>query len=123
MLFKLKWRVSYKTVRFNTLDGDLSKNQFCRYKRGFLVRQHPKNNHHIVFIENLNTSEMEEAQIINGDEMYYDEFELPNGRILRLLSKKKKYWDTAKIPNYPQPSKEITDEEISEIVKDDNLWQ
>lgn len=130
---KLKWLVSYETLKFDTSDGDLGKNQFARWKGQTYVRQHPKNNHQFIIFgisntnetetETLDTTGMEEVQVIDERGAYYDEFRLPDGRTLRVPSTKKKYWDTAKIANHPQPSKEVSTEEINEITKDDGLWQ
>lgn len=119
---KLKWRVSYETLKFNTPDGDLDRNQFCRFKNGHLIRTKPKNNAQFDWVETLNTTGMQEVFVAEERGAYYDEFALPSGRIFRISSTKQKYWDVAKIPNHPQPEKEVTEAEIQEIIKDDHLW-
>ena len=119
----LEWKVSYETILFDTLDGDIDKDQFCRWKGGFLIRNNPKNNANNFFVERLDTDGMEEVFITDEKGAYYDEFILPSGRKYRIPSTKSNYDPMRTVKNYPQPSKEVTDTEITEIIKDDGLWQ
>ena len=120
---KLKWVCSYETLKFDTPDGDIDSGQFCRYRGKFLVRLHPKNNRQWSRVAELDTSGMKEIFLVEGENMYYDVFSLPDGRLLRLASRKEEYNSLRSVKNYPQPTKEVTDSEISFFTKDDHLWQ
>ena len=117
---KLKWRGSYETLKFNTVDGDLHKDQYA-IETSFLtlpdgtqesidtiyVRKHPENNTQFVVLDpdNLTSpsekqallSTMTKVEIVPGERAYYDEFVLPSGRIYRVASAKKDYKDLAKV--------------------------
>lgn len=119
----LKWRLSYETIKFNTPDGDLSKGQYAvAPKGGFYVRRHPQNNYQFLRAEKLDpTLDIEEVQIVEGESMFYDEFELPNKRILRFPSTQNDYRALA-VKNASGRNKDVTSQEIQEITKDDDKW-
>lgn len=129
---KLKWIHSYETVKFNTPDGDMHKNQYAVIGETIFVRKHPENNNQFVALDpdNLMTNTeleallatMEEILVVPGEKMYYDEFELPDGRKYRVSSSKKDYEDLAK-PNAKAKEKTVTNAEIIEIKKEDDKWQ
>ena len=125
--YKNKWLGSYETLKFDTLDGDLDFNQYVVQDNGYYVRTKPKDEAQFEFVETLDTTGMEEVNIVEGEKCYYDEFltakganaiwkeapeEMPSEGILRLPSTGKDYWDTAKIKNYPQPERF---EEVAEL--------
>jgi len=119
--YKNKWLGSYETLKFDTADGDLDFGQYAVVEGGDLVRTKPKNEAQFEFVdENYDVSDLNEVKIIEGEHCYYDEFltakgaeavwaeipkEMPAGGIIRIRSNGKKYWDTARIENYPQPEK------------------
>jgi len=118
--YKNKWLGSYETLKFNTADGDLDFGQYAVVEGGNLVRTRSKDEAQFDFVEELDTTGLEEVNIIEGEHCYYDEFltakgaeavwaetpkEMPEGGIIRIQSTAKKYWDTARIKNHPQPEK------------------
>lgn len=127
----LKWVHSYETVKFDTEDGDLHKGQFAKYNGGHLIRVHPENNNQFVLAEkyyegkDINIQDilsgLTEVSILAEENMYYDEFLLPNGRKFREKSTKQKYKDLSK-PNAEKRTRKVTDSEINDIQKEDNQW-
>jgi len=118
--YKNKWLGSYETLKFDTADGDLDFGQYAVVEGGNLVRTRPKDEAQFDFVEELDTEGLEEVNIIEGEHCYYDEFltakgaeavwaeipkEIPAGGIIRIRSNGKKYWDTARIKNHPQPER------------------
>ena len=122
---KLIWAVSYETILFDTVDGDLGKEQYAiNPKGGWFVRKHPKNNHQFVNTDNpSDIVEKDEVQIMDMRGAYYNVFNLPNGRSLRIQSTHEKYNGLRYVKDYSQPKKSVADAEIAEITKDDHLWQ
>ena len=121
----LKWIGSYETYKFNTSDGDLSLGKYAKVPSGgFYVRRHPKNNYQFLHIKELNPSiDIEEVQIVQGEMMFYDKFVIPSdNRLLRVPSTGKKYRDLAK-KNPINPTKSLTDQEINEIKKEDDIYK
>lgn len=121
----LKWRHSYKTVKFNTADGDLSKGQYAKHPvSGWYVRRHPKNNFQFLHVWELDPAlDTEEVAHIPGQYAYYDEFIDPvNKRIIRLPSTSQAYSALA-IKNASPLSKDLTNNEITQIKKDDKNWK
>lgn len=120
---KLKWLCGYETLKFDTPDGDLDKNQYAiNPNGGYFIRRHPKNNFNFVSVEKLDAIGMKRVKILE-EKAYYNEFELPDKRTLRIPTTGEEYWKVGKVKDYPQPQKEVTDTEIKEITKDDKLWQ
>jgi len=118
--YKNKWLGSYETLKFDTADGDLDFGQYAVVEGGNLVRTRPKDEAQFDFVEELDTEGLEEVNIIEGEHCYYDEFltakgaeavwaeipkEIPASGIIRIQSTAKKYWDTARIKNHPQPER------------------
>ena len=124
---KLKWLSSYETIKFDSLDGDLGKDEYAKHplrSDTWFVRKHPKNNFQfLVTKDSADILGKMEIQIADPRGSYYDEFELPDKRTLRIPSTRKEYWDRGELPDAPQPVKEVDDLEIAEIIKDDDLWQ
>jgi len=125
--YKNKWLCSYETICFDTKDGDIDKNEYAVTQGGYLIRTKPKDEAQFEFVEELDTTGMEEVHIVEGEHCYYDEFltakgaeavwgeekkEIPTGGVIRIQSTGKKYWDTARIKNHPQPEKVEMVEEL-----------
>lgn len=128
---KLKWLCSYETIKFDTPDGDIHKGQYAVWEGRHIMRLHPENNHQFTILEAQDDQEfdipkmidgLEEIHVLEGEKMYYDEFELPEGRKLRMPSTQRKYRDLA-VKNAPPRTKTATTQEITEFKKDDHLWQ
>ena len=120
--YKNKWLCSYETLKFDTLDGDLDIGQYAVTEGGYYIRTKPKTESQFEFVKKeYDVSKLKEVRILEGEHCYYDEFLtavgaevlwgisedkiLPSGGKLRLQSTGKKYWDTARIKDYPQPEK------------------
>ena len=118
----LTWICSYETYKFNTADGDLGKGQYAKKGNRFIVRRHPKNNYNTISVKQLNPQlDIEEVTIIENEHMYYDEFELPDKRILRIPSNKINYQALAG-KNAGKLIKDINQSEVKNIVKNDKDW-
>jgi len=118
----LTWRCSYETLLFNTPDGDIDRNEYAVVDGAFLVRRHPKNNAHVVRVEQLNTTGMTEVSVVPLQRAYYAEFVLPSGRRYRERITRQQYFDaTTRTPTNPR--KDVTAAEIADIVRDDASWQ
>lgn len=128
----LRWIVSYETLKFDTVDGDLHKDQYAFYEGKYYIRNYPENNAQFsVYIpSDPDQSSIDFAQliagktevhVIEGEHMYYDEFSLPDGRKYREASTKIKYNNLEKKNAGPR-LKKVTDAEIVQVKKDDNLW-
>ena len=122
---KLKWLISYETIRFDTADGDLDRDEYAvNPKGGWFVRKHPKNNHQ--FVKTNDPDDIEGKKRVGITDMkgaYYDEFELPDKRRFRTPSSRQKYDGLRYTKRYPHPEKEISSEEINLVTRDDYLWQ
>lgn len=117
----LRWLKSYETVLLDTPDGDLERGQFFRYEGCCFTRLHPKNNQHWVPVEEDDVKGMEEVFIREHKGAYYDEFALPDGRRYRVRSDRRGYQRLA-IDNL-KAARTVSDEDISDIKKDDDKWQ
>jgi hypothetical protein len=139
ILYKNKWLCSYETLLFNTPDGDLDTTQYALdgTGTGYYIRTKPKTEAQFDWVPLVSDegvpfdiSGLKRVNIRAGH-ANYDEFltavgatnlwtkdsiyadkdpsQLPSGSVLRVPSTSKKYWDTAQIKDYPQPSRtEIT---------------
>lgn len=121
---KLRWIGSYETIKFDTPDGDLDLGQYAvSPKGGFFVRRHPKNNFQFINVEKLNEKiDTQEVHILPGEFMYYDEFELPSKRTLRLPSSQTEYKGLA-VKNAPERQKDLSLADIEKEQADDHKWQ
>lgn len=122
---RLKWLSSYETLKFDTIDGDLDINQFARVKGGFYIRTTPKNNSQFTFTTDVELIQgKQEVGILEGENCYYHQFELPDGRLFRELCTRSDYLSLGTTSTTSiQPIKEVTDREIIDITKDDILWR
>lgn len=108
---KLQWRCSYETLKYDTLDGDLDFNQYAEHPNGksYIIRTKEKKEWNTKKInkENFDIIKLQKVNIVIGELMVYDEFFLPNGKIIRVMGNKTDYNNRKTIPNYPQPIKEL----------------
>ena len=134
----LKWRRSYQTIKFDTPDGDLDKDQFAVNPKGgtfvknsgievnvprWFIRNAPKNNSNFATTDDPKDIDGKtEVGIISFDGAFYDEFVLPDERVYRIPTTNQKYTEVSFVKDTPQPSKIVDDTEILEIIKDDSLW-
>lgn len=142
---KLTWHSSYATIKFNTSDGDLHKNQYAVSTSSVLnrdgtttviekvyIRLAPENNTNFVVMDldkkmtanekALKLSTMEQVQIIPNESMYYDEFVMPDGRIYREVSDEKSYKDLGKKDAKPRDPKDFTVAQLDKIKGKDGDW-
>lgn len=128
---KLKWLCSYETIKFDTPDGDIHKGQYAIYEGRHIMRLHPENNHQFVILEAQDDQDydipkmiegLEEVQVIVGEKMYYDEFQLPDGRKYREASTQGKYRDLGLRHAGPR-QKTVTKLQIDKIKEGDDQWQ
>ena len=124
-----KWLSSYETLLFNTPDGDVDIGQYALdgTGTGYYIRTKPKTEGQFDHVDlTYDVSGLKRVNIKSGY-AYYDEFltavgatnlwakysiyagydpsQLPSGSVLRIQSNAKKYWDTAQLKDYPQPSR------------------
>jgi hypothetical protein len=126
---RLEWKCSYETVLFDTVDGDLGENDYADIPaqhptegRVWYVRKHPKNNHNFVRTNvRADIQGKTKVNILDTSGAYYDEFIMPDNRILRQPSNRTVYRALG-TRNYPQPVKEITEQEALQITSEDALW-
>jgi hypothetical protein len=134
--YKNKWLCSYETLLFDTPDGDIDIGQYALDGNGtgYYIRTKPKTEAQFDHVDlTYDVSALKRVNIKAGH-TYYDEFltakgatywwgkdsphkgkdpsQLPSGSVIRVQTTAKKYWDTAQIPNYPQPSRT---EEVTEL--------
>lgn len=136
-IHNLQWVCSYETLKFNTSDGDLHKDQYAVEGEDIYIRKHPENNENFFCIAHadnkdgvpLTPEEVQaelvgkvEVQIIPNEHQYFDKFKLPDGRFYRIKTTEKDYKDLAKA-GAKAKEKKVTDQEIIDIEKEDNLWQ
>lgn len=128
---KLKWICSYETIKFDTPDGDIHRGQYAVWEGRHIMRLYPENNHQFTILEAQDDQEfdipkmidgLEEIQVLEGEKMYYDEFELPEGRKLRMPSTQRKYRDLAIKTSEPR-KKDATLSQITKFKENDHLWQ
>lgn len=128
---KLRHRVSYRTLKFDTPDGDLHDGQYAFYEDCYYVRLHPENNNQWVVLNEVLTPDIDipatiagltEVHVLDGEHMYYDEFFLPNGRIFRRVLTKEDY-EALALPDAPISSAILTMKDISDVQIKDVLWQ
>ena len=118
--YKNKWIGSYETLKFDTLDGDLDFGQYAKTEGGYLIRTKPKTEAQFEGVDfSYDVSKLKEVKILSGH-CYYDEFRSATGNTVRIQSNAKKYWDTAKIKNYPQPIRTEMVEKIP-VFQEDTL--
>ena len=134
MSHNLKWLCSYETLKFDTPDGELHADEYAIHEGRHLIRIHPENNEQFTIIEDYNlehtplidvqtaTAGKQLVSVLPGQHMYYDEFALPDGRIFRTKSSKSEYESLAG-KNAGKREKVVTDKEIKDIKKDDDLWR
>ena len=127
--YKNKWLSSYETLGFDTPDGDLDFGQYALDEngKGYYIRTKPKNEAQFEHVDlKYDITGLTEVHI--SGKAYYDEFltakgakvlwgetkdkTILSGGIIRLPSTGKKYWDTARIKNYPQPERTEMVEEL-----------
>ena len=101
----MKWVGSYETICFDTSDGDLDIGQYAEAEGGYYVRTKPKSEAQFEFATSTDISKLDKVKVKGEKCGYYDEFQGQDGKIKRVPSTSKKYWDTAKIKNYPQSAK------------------
>lgn len=128
---KLKWLCSYETIKFDTPDGDIHRGQYAVWEGRHIMRLHPENNQQFTILEKIEDVEidipkmiegLEEVHVLDGEKMYYDEFELPDGRKYREASTQKKYRDLAVKTSEPR-KKDATLSQITKFKENDHLWQ
>lgn len=125
---KLQWLRSYETIKFDTPDGDINIGQYAKYKNNcYIVRTFQKNNGQFVILDPKEDSEahnkvkgLTEIHILQNEKMYYDEYLLPNNRILRVPSKQIEY---NSLKRNKKPEKDLSKKEIDDIAKEDEKWQ
>ncbi len=128
--YKNKWLGSYETLAFSTSDGDLDVGQYALDEsgKGYYIRTKPKSEAQFEYVDlTYDVSKLKQVNVVMGAHCYYDEFltaagakaiwgekkkEMPSGGVLRVPSTAKKYWDTARIKNYPQPERVEMVEEL-----------
>jgi len=126
--YKNKWLGGYETLRFDTADGDIALDEYALDESGkdYYIRTKPKSEAQFEYVPAIDdgkpydVSNLKLIKVLKDKRCYYDEFltavgaeaiwkevpdELPSGGVLRIQSTGTKYWDTAKIKNYPQPEK------------------
>ena len=127
--YKNKWIGSYETILFDTFDGDIAIGEYAvdDTGKGFYYRTKPKSESQFEWTDNPDVVKGMKLVHSAAGHAYYDEFltasgavnkwsatsaysdkdysELPSGSVLRLQSTYSKYWDTARIKDYPQPSR------------------
>jgi hypothetical protein len=123
--YQNKWIVSYETLKFSTLDGDLDFNQYATGpEKEYLIRLRPKTESQFQGFQDeelkklgIDISKFEEVKILEGH-CYYDEFRGADGITVRIQSLEHEYKKLATIKDYPQPSRK---EMVSEIPVFDDL--
>lgn len=122
-------KVSYETVKYDTPDGELHKGQYATDGLIYFVRNHPENNFQPDIIDpredkdwQVKIQGLTKVDILPGEEMYFDEFTLPNGRVYRVKSTREKYYDQTRAGG-KIPEVSLTAIQITNISKDDHLWQ
>lgn len=129
---KLKWLRSIETLKFDTPDGDLHKNQFAIYKGCHFVRIKSEVETQFECLEARDDAAtldipgiiagMTQVNVLDNEKMYYDIFELPDGTQYRVPSNKIAYDDLAKVNAGPK-QKDITDVDIQNIKSEKQKWQ
>ena len=106
---QLTWSVSYETLLFDTPSGDMEVGYYADadspdeyYMR---LDETYQKNFDSVDKSTVNVKKLKEAHVIG--KAYYDEFLKRDGTIVRERSTEKKYWDVARVKDYPQPTKTI----------------
>lgn len=129
---ELRWLYSYETVKFDTPDGDLHKGQYAEFKGNYFIRDHPENNAQPTIYRTEDDrgnkidlkdiiKGLEKIEILKDEHMYYDVFELPDGRLYRAQSPKSSY-DSLKVKNSPKVVKSVTEKDILKIKEKDHEW-
>jgi hypothetical protein len=141
--YQNKWIVSYETLLFNTVDGDLDIGQYALdgNNTGYYVRTKPKAEANFEWVPKVDwktgvpydISGLTKVNIKPNSHAYYDEFltavgatalakspstpltDLPKDSIARVLSNAKDYDSLRTKPNAPQPSRT----EVVEILPPD----
>lgn len=121
---KLKWLGSYETLKFNTPNGDLGKGQYAIYQGRHYVR-YPQDSPRWTILEALDNhtlnipkiiAGLEQVLVVEDEKMYYDEFELPSKKTIRIPINKQEYLDLAK-KDVGQREKNLSNAEIIELEK------
>jgi len=113
----LKWLHSYETRKFDTADGDLETTEYADHpKGGYCIRDGKKNTKQWLKVDSgYDVSGLTKVSILVGQHMYYHEFLLPAEGKYREQTTNDCYWDLSATKGAPQPTKELTDEEISKL--------
>jgi len=127
----LTHRVSYETLKFDTLDGDLDALQYAEDDEKYYLRLHPKNNYQFsVFYKEEQedgTPAFDVTRLLGlvkvdilPEKAYYSEFFTPQGRIYREQITAQDYQQYSH--DFWRP-KTVTDLELELITADDALWE
>ncbi len=119
-LTRLKWKLSYGTKLFDTLDGDIDDTQYVvandinGNKKGYYVRLNSnKESHNFNIVDSsYDVSGLTEVQVIG--EIAYDVFDLGNGKLYRRKSTINEYKALA-LKNARGVEKDMEESEVRSI--------
>jgi len=118
--YKNRWLCSYETLRFDTSDGDIDIGQYALINKGYYIRTKSKDEGQFDRVDSdYKVAGLKKVKLVVGEHCYYDEFRGADGKTIRIQSTGKKYWDTARIKNHPQPERVEMVEEIPVFSEDE----